>query len=625
MANTESTYAGGSYGFDSSIGASYGVEENYGDSFLDIKYRVKASQIGFPTDATTANQIQATSNKISSGTKTVEVSGLNIAAQGPAIKAMEMIPKPFFQEINRLKKLTGVDLTFHGPLVEPTGVSRQGWKEVDRQQAEEHMKHAVRRSHELDPQGNMVVTFHASNGLPEPETSYIDDNGKKVIQSIMIVNENTGEFGNLIPEENYLKGEAADPRQMLKKRNDETWFQQLQHVNFNVSTGSKIIEEALSLGGRRTGQLPIDEQQDLLNLYKKTLKGEEIKELKQYDSIVKERMNVLTQGDIYLRESYNGFQDLFNRAYKTAEIDNNKKDLQILEKFKNEIAPKIKIIEEDPSKVGLLSEELTRGIQVLRSVNTPQSFKELRPWAIKKSGTTFGNVAFDGYKKFEDTAPIISIENPPVGMGLSTAEDLREVVDAARKQFVNKAVQEMNMSRSSAMKEAEKLIGVTWDVGHINLLRGKGYDEKTIIKQTQKIAPYVKHVHLSDNFGMEHTELPMGMGNVPTKKMLDLIHRYNKKAKHIVETGDWYSRQGGLAQTQTPIPQTFGALGSAVYSNGGPYWNQVLNTSGGYFSGQGNINPNIHHSLYGAGFSSLPVELGGQMAGQSRVSGTPIE
>jgi len=29
--------------------------------------------------------------------------------------------------------------------------------------------------------------------------------------------------------------------------------------------------------------------------------------------------------------------------------------------------------------------------------------------------------------------------------------------------------------------------------------------------------------------------------------------------------------------------------------------------------------------MYGAGFSNLPVELGGQMAGRSRMSGAPIE
>jgi len=37
------------------------------------------------------------------------------------------------------------------------------------------------------------------------------------------------------------------------------------------------------------------------------------------------------------------------------------------------------------------------------------------------------------------------------------------------------------------------------------------------------------------------------------------------------------------------------------------------------------MNPDIHHSIYGSGFSNLPVELGGQMQGRSRMSGNPME
>ena len=38
----------------------------------------------------------------------------------------------------------------------------------------------------------------------------------------------------------------------------------------------------------------------------------------------------------------------------------------------------------------------------------------------------------------------------------------------------------------------------------------------------------------------------------------------------------------------------------------------------------GPINPQIHHSIYGAGFTTLPAELGGEMPGtQSRFAGTP--
>ena len=125
---------------------------------------------------------------------------------------------------------------------------------------------------------------------------------------------------------------------------------------------------------------------------------------------------------------------------------------------------------------------------------------------------------------------------------------------------------------------------------------------------------------------MEHTELPMGMGNVPLKPMIDLISQYNKKVKKIVETGDWFSRQGGLGLTNTPFVETLRALGSPIYSmQAGPTWSQVAQASGGYYSGFGRVFPDRYFNTYGSGFSQLPQELGGQVGGRSRVSGAPIE
>jgi hypothetical protein len=56
-----------------------------------------------------------------------------------------------------------------------------------------------------------------------------------------------------------------------------------------------------------------------------------------------------------------------------------------------------------------------------------------------------------------------------------------------------------------------------------------------------------------------------------------------------------------------------------------PYWNQTPVMNSSYFSGYGMMLPEQHFSMYGAGFSTLPVELGGQMSGRSRMSGNPME
>jgi len=621
MADLEDIYEGGKYDMDSAFDAAYGIPENYGKSFLGFDYRMPASQIGVTTDPFTSNQLQKVSEKVSTGAKHIEVSAIQL-------KTMDAIPKQQFAEMNRLRKLVGVDLTLHAPIIEPTGVTKQGWNESDRLNAERQMTSVLRRSHEMDPKGNLVVTFHSSAGLPEPETRIINEKGEEELKEFWVANEDTGQFSNISAEVNYFKKEQKlDTKTLIKKRNEDTWYRELQSVNFNASQGASIIEKAMSevVDGKYT-LMPKEKQEALLEAYRKVVKGEkEIKEIEELKPALEPRINELTHGDVYLRSIYGEFQNMFNRAYKAAEMYDLKEDKNKLDKFRDEVAGKVKEMEEDPSKVGLLADELIKGVNVLRSITPPQTIKPLREWAIEKASTTFANVAFDAYNKFKDSAPIISIENPPVGMGLSRAEDLRDLVRKSRDKFVDIAKDKLNLSKAEAEEQAEKLIGVTWDVGHINMLRGHGYEEKHLIAQTKTVAPFVKHVHLSDNFGLEHTELPMGMGNVPTKKMLDLIHGYNDKVKKIAETGDWFSRQGGLGMTGTPHRQTLEAVGSPVFGGEMPYWNQIAATSGQYSVGMGEISPQIHHSMYGAGFSNLPVELGGQMGGRSRVSGAPIE
>jgi hypothetical protein len=214
-------------------------------------------------------------------------------------------------------------------------------------------------------------------------------------------------------------------------------------------------------------------------------------------------------------------------------------------------------------------------------------------------------------------------------MGLSSGEDLRDLVKASHNKFIARAKAE-GMSESKAREEAEKLIGVTWDVGHINMMRKHGAQDRDILKQTEKVAPFVKHIHLSDNFGLEHTELPMGMGNVPIKEHEALLKKQFgekfSKIKQIVETGAWFRNFNNV----TPFAETLEAFGSGM---SGIYpmkmastWNATRGGTSPYFTGYGRMLPDINFSTYGAGFSSLPAELGGQVAGtRNRLSGAPME
>jgi len=597
-------------------GADYGLEPDFEDEYsagFAPDYSVYVGDFALTTDPRSANKIKEVSGKLNTGAKTIEIEGLS-----PDV--LDSIPKQHFKELNRLKKITGADLTLHGPLVEPTGITQQGnWDPSLRQQAETKIWSAVERAHELEPEGNVIVTLHSSNGLPEPRSRIKTEDGKVVDSSLAVIDERTGRFG-VLPRtgKDYLTGEEVSVDKELQRLNEENWSTNLSNVNISASRGRDVLE---SVG---IDSVEPEKKNETLEIYKRYLKGrlrdEDLEKLGPVGKDIKEKINRLSYGDVFIRDSYSGFKNLFNQAYDAAEKSGNKRDLEKLKRLRKEIMPAVEEYQKDPSNVVKLAHTIEEGIRVLDRINPPQVFRPLEEFAVDKASETFSNVALKSYEKFGENSPIISIENPPAGMGLSRAEDLKKLIETTRKKFAEKLASK-GVSKEKARQEAEKLIGATWDVGHINMIRGFGFGEKDVIKESEKIAPYVKHVHLSDNFGLEHTELPMGMGNVPLKKILKLSENF-QKAKKIIETGNWYQHF-----KKSPFAETLRAFGSPVYAmKMAPYWDKAFATYGGYFSGYGRVLPEQHFNMYGAGFSNLPAELGGQMAGKSRIGGgTPME
>lgn len=616
-------------------GADYGLEKKYKDNPLGVTYQVPTGSFGFPTDPRSANQLDAVSRKLNTGAKTIEVSGIT-----PQV--FESIPDQHLEEINRLRKLAGADFTFHGVLVEPTG-AKQGWDESDRVQAERQMMSNLERAQKINSDSDVIVTFHSSNGLPDPVSKTINpETGKEEISEVWVVNESEGRFQQIRPKEDYFSGKKLnlsekDAFEAAEKESKEAWYKQLQHLNFNAFQGAKIIESALSSPVIKDEKI---DEKSLLKFYSKfgDIESEtKIKQMGEYSPLVREKMRELTHGEIYLKEAYSDMQKLYNQAYDSVinskDKEKSKEDLEKLNHFRNEIKSKMKDLEKKEN-VNILGEEIIKGITLLRSINPPNTFKPLREFAIDKASDTFSNLALGSYNKFSKSEsghmPIISIENPPVGSGLSRGADLKELVEVSRQKFVEKAQKSVSqggagLSESEAKKQAERLLGVTWDVGHINMMRKLGYGDTALKKETEQVAKYVNKIHLSDNFGLDHTELPMGMGNVPLAAHLEVLRKQFgekvKDIKHIVETGNWFE-----PFKSTPVAETLSAFGSPIYSmKMSPNWSQGRGMMGGYFSGYGAALPEVHFSTYGAGFSGLPQELGGQIGGRSRISGAPMD
>ena len=623
-------------------GSLAGIDEQYGSP---IDQSIPTRSIALTTNPQTANQLREVMNQLNTGARAIEVTLLT-----PQVS--EAIPNQHLDEIKRLSRLVGAELNVHGVLVEPTGISDQGrWDEQKRVQAERQMWNAMEQAHRISPDRNVVVTFHSSNGLPEPETwekvqDKVTGKWSEVLTNIAVADELNGNFG-VLPEKikkNNFTDQLPTAYNEIERYNEQGWSQQVANTNIELNRVAPLIQEYEKL------DKDPEKAKSALQLFKlartdpekyQSIIQKEEQANKQIGNALKQQVQELNYADSLTKDSYRSFQKLFNDAYNAAErtiayeryakdekdkknLEHAKKDMERLKKLKQEIAPLTTKIADNPEKVFELAEHIQKGMQVLGSLAAPQMIRPLRQFALDKSSETFSNLALQAYQQYEDKAPVISIENPPVGMGMSRAQDIRDMVELSQEKFADKLQKEEGLSKEQAQTQARKLIGATWDVGHINMLKKRGYTDKEIVAETEIIAKHVKNIHMSDNFGLDHTELPMGMGNVPMQGHLaKLKAEHGKKLddiKKIVETGHWYTHF-----KTTPFAETLSQFGSPIYGmNMSPYWNQGHQQAGGYFAGYG-TNPDTHHSIYGAGFSSLPVELGGNIQGKSRLSGAPIE
>jgi hypothetical protein len=578
------------------------LDPEYGKLFTG--YRVPVRDLGITTNPTEARIAHEVSNKINMGAKNVEVEIL-------IPKTFDAMNKHDFKEINRISKLTGVDMSFHGPLVEASGMTQQGFTEAEREGAERQIAESMERIHDANPKGG-IVNFHSSNMFPAPDVRMIEKDGKRIeeIDSVIVINTKDGGSAKIKLKERHFPGEEGemDIKKEIAHYNQQSWDGQLTNLGYSADRATEFIKVA--------GPKAV-----IAHTEKKS--GVELSPEK------KQAIQQFNIGRNYLSDSYRQLQDMYETAYENSTPE----EKTMLENLSKKIKSKAERIKEEIKKdpksirsIELKKEIIEEGLDTFGDISAPKLFKPIDEFMMEKTSTTFGNAAFKTYKKFGDNSPVMVIENPPASQQFSRAKDIKDIVEKSRKQFVEQAIKE-GISKSEARRESEKLIGASWDVGHINMLRKSGFSEKDILKETEIVKPFVKHVHLSDNFGFEHTELPMGMGNVPFKKIMKKLGKQGFEAKKIIEAGDWWTQhfpKGGVM----PFTPSLEAMGSPMYAvDMQPYWNQSVGLQQEYISQQGATLPDVNFQTLGGGFSQLPMELGGQMPGAqgSRTSGRGME
>jgi len=627
--NFESIYTGGHSGLDPGFNDEYFIGKRMGAGYL-----------GFPGSPGTANQLGELVNAAKQGVKAFEVTAL-------VPDTAETIPKQHFKEMRAIMKLSGIKPSVHGPLIDPAGFGEKGWeKEEGRANNERRMFKALADAHTLDPEGNTPVVFHAGNGTPGKVFQPGDEKkGEErfIWQKGAAINRETGQIAPLEREHKFRPhdpdnlekgGTLFKPEDQVASANRSEWDNELVKISEFAKSAHEVIGSSpIHLKAYQNAR--VIEQKDGMHFIDEKTKVE-LEPLKTEEE--KDAYNRLQKADQFLENAQLSFNAAFNKAYKYGTPE-QKGDLKKLAKdYKNDfmvvegyVEKKGKIIGKDfPSVWGPVNKQkmidkYAIELGKITSHETPEIFQEAEEFAVENASKTFSNLATQAYDKWEENSPILAIENLMPGMAFSRTKELKQLVEKTRDQFAENLVKEKGMSKGKAKKIAAKQVGVTWDLGHLNLLRKTGFEEKDLIKETEKIAPLVKHIHLTDNFGHADTHLPVGMGNVPFKEHLEALEKKGdlKGVRRIVEAGNFVKDF-----KSSPHPMTLRAFGSPVYGmkqTSGGYWNQGIGTMGAYFGGYGTINPQTHHSIYGAGLTTLPMELGGNIpGGGSRFSGNSM-
>ena len=625
-----------------------GIKKEYEGS-MDSKYYFSASKIGATASTQVANQIGELNSRLNQGLKAVELGTMNQ-------RLLDQVPKEHFTEIKRMADLTGAEPSLHAPIqdLDLAGFTQQGWDSNQRKRSVEQLKGVVEKAHLMDPDGNVPITIHAGTFPSQKweKKGLMDEEGKPAPDTrseMMIINEQTGEIRPTKYRERMRIGkeapEAWTPQRQMDNTNRTSWDQE----KFQILQWKKIMNE----NDDRTMKNLV--QENYPRLIEKAKRGEplgtgENQKLAQLESVKNE--NTAFKSETY-QNIRSAVEDMYERFKKYPYEKGNRAEQhkfyeeQIYPKFKKDLdkgEAKIEKIEskyhevtkeindaqkaKNRGKVSELKQEREKIVDKLNQniyeqtemaakaveeMPAPKTWQSVDEFAKKETSTSVAEAALDSYKKYGKNSPMLLLENVYPEFSLSRADDLKETIDKSQEKFVKKLREEKNISKTEAKEIAKKIIGVTWDVGHIYMLRKSGYSDEDIRKEAATIAPHVKHIHLTDNFGFEDSHLPPGLGDVNIKDQLRAIEKaQGEKAfgehRGIVEAGEFVANY-----KEVPHLYALAHLGSPLYSeDAAPYWHEAWDVHGSYAGGYGEMMPQKYFDLYGApGFSQLPAALGG--------------
>ena len=483
----------------------------------------------------------------------------------------------------------GINPTIHGPVdINWMGLSNEGLKDDIKEKEVEWVKKNIvglddegnlREDWSLKPIFNVIeykkqkglldkdfrtpIVFHASPAIGKDfkivGDYYVDKEKKDVIA---LVDEKTGKLLYAGSRSDLEERGFSDKNELKKHLEDSLYF----------STKSNLAEKVQQID-------KIESQKNLLNKIYNIVKSKDELNEEELKLIANKNMELHNLG-INLEDFLEVKEDnVGSKKSITAKIKNKDQLLQKIELTKDFILPsieknvsftledtvrdfykhldenktkefeeRIKEIKSKGNNESLLKTVKEEASKLLKEVQeNPFKVKDLEEVALEKASDSIAETALAFYKnpKLKEHA-FVAVETFFPEDFFSTGEDMKKLIEKSREKFVNK-LKEQGISEEEAKKMAEELIGITLDMGHWNLWKSRdpSVDDEWLAQQVEKIAPYVKHVHLTDNLGVIDTHQEIGTGNVPNKKALEVLLKKGKwKEKPGTITVEWGSPFG---------------------------------------------------------------------------------
>jgi len=626
------------------------------ENSMKPKYSIFANaRLGTTTNPTVATQLAEFGQKLNEGVKNIEIGALSS-------QTFETIPDEHLESIKQLTKITGSEVSMHAPLIDPSGFpSGEGqnrWSETERNHAEQQIKTILERAYKLGKNGNVPVVLHAS-GMASQEyakditevAGYTED--KKLIEKpyakgirmMTAVNQETGEVIPLEWEKKVSLSQGGretiwTPEKRLESLSHTQW----DKTKLDILSKQKELGEIKAMMEGKMHQNAVMEKRGLKEEAYAEQFQRNMTDIRLMGSHIKNISSELNSG---IDEAYNKFVKFGSKETNKKELANFKalheeynEQAEKEQKLREDYSQKLKSARTEKKQAELINEFYQKqaelnyktgklGANLVSSIKSVDMFRPVNDFSKDKMSETISNVTKDTFAKFGEKAPMIALENFQPGSAMSRAKDLKEGVEMARKKFVEKVMadkslkEKHHLTKEKAEKIAEKLIGATWDMGHINMLRRAGYSDaelaKLLKKEAKEIAPVTKHLHITDNFGFSDSHLPPGMGNVPIREMMEEFEKAQFAGRSIIEAGGFIN-----AYKASPHPEALSYFDSPLYSTGdGPHWAKMRNAYSPYFETFTEF-PQQHFSLYGSSFATVPKSLGGQTSSEnSRFSETP--